>query len=219
MPAVVQSAKNAGTGTSLTVTLASPTTAGNCLFVLVLTSGPVNGTVNSVKLGGVADNFSTSALASEGNSGDHAVVTCWADPDCAAGQTSIAITTTGSSGVQAISAIVYEASGMPTTRAALLDKTAVFSSSGFVSSWTLGPTATTTHASELWLAIVGGNANQATAATLTGPASGWTNTGLTGVNNYANSVSLTGSPATRSCRPPARPVTTEPSAIRPRSTA
>ena len=188
--AVVQTAQNSGTGTSLTVTLGSATTPGNFLAVLVLTTAGTNGSVSSVSLGGAAGNFGS--IVSQGNSSDHAIVTCWGDPDCAGGQTAVAITTTGSSGTQAISAIVFEISGMPSTLTGILDKSAVLSSSGFVTSWTLGPTATTTQADEMWLAIVGGNVSSSTAGTYTGPGSAWTNTVLSGVNNYTGGFSAGG---------------------------
>jgi microcompartment protein CcmK/EutM len=206
VPTLVQpAAKNSGTGTTLTVTLPNPTSSGSCLFVRVLTSANTNGHVSGITLGGSADNFGV--IASQGTSTDHAIVTCWADPACAAGQTSVVITTTGSAGTQAVSAIVSEYSGMPATLAGMLDKSGVFTSSGFATSWALAAASPpTTQASELWLSIVGGNVSAVTAGTYTGPGSLWTNTALNGVNNYSGGfsaggvagdqvVSATGSPA------------------------
>ena len=190
-PSVVQQAGNAGTGTALTVTLGSPTTAGNCLVVFACTVGvSANGTVSGITLGGTAGNFA--AVASEGTSTDHAIVTCWADPSCAGGQTSVAISTTGSSGTAALTVNAYEVSGMPSVFGSLLDQAAVFSSTGFVTSWTLGPTGTTSQASEIWFAVVAGNGSTGTAGTIAGPGAPWTDTALPGISNWDGSHGLNG---------------------------
>jgi hypothetical protein len=192
LPVLAQSpAANSSTGTTLTVALAQPTTAGNCLIVLTGTAGfSANGTVSGITLGGSADHFAV--VASKGTSGDHAIVSAWADPNCAGGQTSIAITTSGSSGTQAISAVAYEITAMPATVSALLDQQASFSSAGFITSWTLGPTGTTAQPVEAWFAIVAGNVSAATAGTATGPGPPWASRTLPGVNNYAGGFSFGG---------------------------
>jgi hypothetical protein len=171
MASVVQVGQNVGIGSNLTVTMPGSTTGGNALVGLVFTAGSTNGTVTGITLGGSAGNWA--AEASQGSGSDHALLTCWSDPSCAGGQTSVVITTNGPGGQTAL-AWVFEVSGL-LAAGPLLDKSAGVSSSGFVASWTLGPTATTTQASEIWLAIAGGSVSGTTAGTLTGPSSPWTN--------------------------------------------
>ena len=92
-PSLVQAATATGTSATITVTLESATTAGNCLVVCVANGGSFNGVVTGITLGGAAGNFG--ALASGGNpSTSAAVASIWADPNCAGGQTSVTITTT-----------------------------------------------------------------------------------------------------------------------------
>lgn len=185
-PVVVQTAKNAATGASTTVTLGSPTTPGNCLVAEVISAGTsTNPTVSGITLGGSAGNWGV--VATEGNSGDHAVSTSWADPACAGSQTSVVVSLTGGSGTLAALVWVYEVSGMPALIAGMLDKSAVLSSAGFVSSWTLGPTATTTQASEICFGLAGGNTNNTTVATYTPPGTLWTNQAQQGLANVGGS--------------------------------
>lgn len=146
--------------TSSPVTIPS-TTAGNCLVVCV-SSYPSGGgaqSVSGVTLGGSAGNFSQ--LAATGTTFSFAAI--WADPDCAGGQTSVAVS--GSNlliwGIQ-----VYEVSGL--TVAAVLDQSAAATSTG--TSWSSGATAATTQAGEIWI----GCAQTGTA--ITGPGSPWTTT-------------------------------------------
>jgi len=171
-PSLVQPVvANSATGNTVTVTLGSPTTAGNCLIVLIGDTGSsTDGTPSTVTLGGVADNFA--ALATQGTGSSHAIVAAWADPDCAGGQTSVVVTTTGGSGTEHLFAWVFEFSGLATS--SLLDQSATFNSSGFVSSWSIGPTATTTQASEVWFGVICGNASSGS-ATFAGPSSPWIN--------------------------------------------
>jgi len=178
MASLIQAARNAGTGTSITVTLGQPTTAGQCLVVLVYTAASTNGAVSGVTLGGSPGNFA--AEASKGTGGDHAIVTCWSNPSCAGGQTAIDISTSGSSGTQTILAWAFEMYGM-LAAGPLLDQQATLSSAGFVGSWALGPTAVTSQASEAWFAIAGGNVAGGTPGTYTGPASPWVNQPQQGV--------------------------------------
>lgn len=180
-PALVQYAYKAVSGSSLTVTLGtdnpggpSPgaTTAGNTLVALIGTSAnTTNGTVSGITLGGSADNWA--AKASEGTGPDHAISAGWADPDCAGGQTAVAITLTGGSGDN-LFAWVFEWSSLSGT----LDVSSGASTvGGFISSWTSGTTAATAQASEVAFGITCGAASSSPggSAGLTGPSSPWVN--------------------------------------------
>lgn len=166
---LVQTKQGSGTATTLTITLDSPTTAGNGLIVLVAASGTsANPTSVTMTLGGVADNFSQISTFGSGN--DAAIGATWADLNCAGGQTAVAITKTGGSGTIAMMATVYEWQGLAS--ASVLDKNANSVSAGS-SSWTSTATATTAQADEVWMGAV--FATQSGAFTLTGPSSPWTN--------------------------------------------
>lgn len=169
-PVLVQTASGTVTSGNLTVTLSSPTTGGNCLVALIGScADSVNGTISGITLGGAADNWAQSAI--EGSGGDHAISSGWADPNCAAGQTSVVISQTGGSGtVQGLMAYVMEWSGLGGT----VDVSSGQSSSGFVSSWTSGTTGATGQASEVAFGLTCGASNTRGPG-LTGPSSPWTN--------------------------------------------
>lgn len=166
-PSLVQVASNAASATSVTVTLGSPTTSGNCLVALIADSADTtNGTPSTVTLGGSAGNWAQSAIWS---ANAHAVAAGWADPNCAGGQTSVVSTWTG--GVSDhLFAWVFEFSGLTGT---------VDASSGsdnsFSATWTSGATGTTVQASEVAFGITCGAANTTGAAGLAGPSSPWVN--------------------------------------------
>lgn len=167
-PSLVQVAANAASATSVTVTLGSPTTGGNCLVALIGTSADTtNGSPSGITLGGSAGNWAQSAL--QGTSGDHAIVAGWADPSCANGQTSVVASFTGGSGDH-LFAWIFEFSG--------LTGTVDVSSGGantFAASWTSGTTAATAQASEVAFGITCGasNGTNGTAGGLVGPSSPW----------------------------------------------
>jgi hypothetical protein len=177
--ALVQTKQGSAAAGTLTITLDAPTTAGNALIVLLAASGTTANptSVTGITLGGAADNFSQ--VSTFGSGTDAAIGAVWLDLNCAGGQTSVAITTTGGSGSLATLASVYEWSGLYPV--APFDQTANSVSSGSTS-WTSTATPTTTAASELWIGAV---FTTATAATLTGPSSPWTN--LTQVNQTQGS--------------------------------
>lgn len=181
-PALVQIASKTVTAGNLTITLGTdnpagpspgPTTSGNCLVALIgscADSG--NGTISGITLGGSADNWAQSAI--EGNNGDHAISTGWADPNCAGGQTAVVISQTGGGGaVQGLLAYVMEWSGLTGT----VDVSLGASSAGFVSSWTSGTTGATAQASEVAFGLTTGASNTRGPG-LTGPSSPWTNESL-----------------------------------------
>lgn len=165
MPSVVQTASNSGTGTSITVTLASATTAGNCLVVHVTGTGSGAPSVSGVTIGGSASNFG--ALKSSNSSNGFTVfvmAASWACPNCPGGQTSVVV-----SGTNLKSVVVDEVSGLASTFAALLDQ---FNTGGAGSgtAWSSGTTPATTNAAE----YIGGVAIDS--GTMTGPGAPWTNT-------------------------------------------
>jgi len=162
--AFVQAASNTGTST-VTVTLGSPTTAGNCL-VACIAMGNASGTasVASVKLGGAADNWSQLKAV-----GDLAVgaeqLAVWADPSCAGGQTAVAVTLN----VALVSLVwVFEFSGVAAS--AVLDQSATFDSAGGTNSTFSVTSGATTQASEVAVGCVYGFNT-----TITGPSSPWVN--------------------------------------------
>lgn len=160
----VQQASNTGTST-VTVTLGSNTTAGNCLVVCIaLGSAGSLASVASVKLGGVADNFSQLKAVGDLTTGAEQLAV-WADPNCAGGQTAVAITLN----VAAVSlAYVFEFSGVAAS--SILDQSATFDSAGGTNSTFSVTSGTTTQASEVAVGCVYGFNT-----TITGPASPWVN--------------------------------------------
>lgn len=171
MVALVQApVSNSGsTGTTLTLTLGTATTAGNCLVVVITThnGSTVNPTISGVTLGGAAGNFAS--LFSTGSATDESISAFWTDPNCAGGQTSVVITFSSVTSPRYM-ASVYEFSGLASTNAALLDKSAASALGANGTSWSSGATATTSNAVQAWVGLVSTDST-----TITGPASPWTN--------------------------------------------
>lgn len=159
--ALVQSATAAGTS----LTLSSATTAGNCLIVGFTDEGGAS-SVSAVKLGGAAGNFAqlVSAAGAPGKAGEVLAV-LWADPNCAGGQTAVAVTAPG-----ATHPTLWAAEFSGIVSASPLDKQA--GTTGTAGTWSSGNTATTTQATELW---VGAACLGSAGSTGTGPSSPWTN--------------------------------------------
>lgn len=156
-----QSAQNStNNGSSVTVTLGSATTAGNCIVVAVGIGA--NDTVTGITLGGSAGNFAS--LAGTDGSTTTQAGWIWADPNCAGGQTSVIVTP---SGTARILASVFEFSGVATVSP--LDKSSS-NAPGSSMNWTSNSTATTAQAVEAWVGLV-----ITGASTITGPASPWAN--------------------------------------------
>jgi len=174
--ALVQTKQGSSALGSLTITLDSPTTAGNGLIVVLAASGTTSNptSISSITLGGVADNFAQ--ISTFGSSSDAAIGATWLDLNCAGGQTSIVITASGGTGTLAIMASVYEWSGLYPVSP--LDQTANAVGTG-ATTWSSGASPTTTQASELWIGAVF-TTSTASSPTITGPSSPWTN--LTQVN-------------------------------------
>lgn len=168
-PSLVQSKSGTITsGTTLTITLNSPTGAGNCLIVGVgAGQGTTNPTVSGITLGGAAGNFAAGKAVN--NNSDEACE-IWVDQNCAGGQTSVVITfNAGSGSGQGNAAWVMEWTGI--VPASPVDKTN--GATTFNASWSSGATGTLTQPSELIVgavAIFGSSSN-----TITGPSAPWTN--------------------------------------------
>jgi hypothetical protein len=169
---LVQSASSSTLVTNtITVTLGSPTTAGNCLIVAEGASGTVtNPTVTGITLGGVADNFGTNPLIRIGDPAlSDAFTEIWADTNCAGGKTSVVLTYSGSPTTGSV--WVYEFSGLAS--ASILDQSSSAYSGSTQATWDSGTTATTTQPNELW---VGANTGYST--TITGPGAPWINSAI-----------------------------------------
>src|ERR1039457_5713175 len=103
--ALVQAAVTSSTGVP---TFGSATTAGNCVVVCIgLGYGTVNPTVTGVTLGGSAGNFAALVTSAIGTARGGTAI--WADPNCAGGQTAVAVTISGGSFKLAVA---YEVSGV-----------------------------------------------------------------------------------------------------------
>jgi len=170
-PQLLQSVSNTTTGTSLTLTLPRSTGAGNTVIVTAVSSAtPANPTISGITLGGLADNFASSASAGS-TSTDNATTMMWADPGCAGGQTSLSVSfTTGNTG--SICGTAMEFAGLLT--ASVVDKTAGSPNGSTSTSWTSTATSALAQPYEVAIGTVG--AFNATAiGTITGPSSPWTN--------------------------------------------
>lgn len=172
---LVQSKSATGTsGTSLTVTLNSPTTAGNCLIACAGTVDATNPTISGITLGGSAGNWASGNTAYN-NSYINAGI--WIDPNCAGGQTSVVISFAGDSGGGPVTdAWVMEWSGLALTSP--VDK-APAGSNGGASSWSSGSTGTLSQANELAIGVV----YYQTSGSLTTPGSPWTELAQVGATN------------------------------------
>lgn len=177
MPSLAQSPVTNGHGgsQSLTVTLGSATTAGNCLVVCISAWNAVtSASVSGITLGGSADNFAK-ADSALGGSSDAEI---WTDQNCAGGLTSVVITTTGGSAPNSsIIATVYEVSGAAASGA--VDQ--VNHGTGTATSWSSGPTGTTSNAAEIWFGVFAG-VDSSNSRTVAGPPSPWTNTSASTVS-------------------------------------
>lgn len=152
------------TASTSSLTLASGTTAGNCLVVCVFTHSVSNVslTVTAVTAGGSADNFTQLAAVQSGFSGSTQFAAIWADPGCAGGQTAVAVTTSGNSG-GGIAAMEFSGVAL----AGILDQSSTGNATSGTS-WSSGSTSAV-GGGELWI----GAANPH--FTPTGPGEPWTN--------------------------------------------
>ena len=143
---------------SLSVTIPS-TGAGNCLIVGVCAFAQTTA-VSGITLGGAAGNFGqipgAVARTATGGALTDCCVEVWADPNCAGGQTAIVVSGPSSTSVDTGDGGVFvlEYSGLAATLGALKDQLAVTAIGANGTSWSVGPTGTTTQAAEAWVAFV-----------------------------------------------------------------
>lgn len=164
VPAIVQS-KTIADATSGSFT--NPTTAGNCVVAVINALGSTSGdvpSVSAVTLGGAEGNFAQAVSAVSAFSPDYNLSAIWADPDCAGGQTAVAVTGSNITNNANYGITILEVSGLATS--SVVDQTS--SDNGDSESWTSGTTAETTVAEELW---VGANTQSGAG---TQPGSPWT---------------------------------------------
>lgn len=168
---IVQHKRGGPTGgsTTLSVTLDSATTSGNCL---IITAGATAGTagVTGITLGGGADNWH-SDVHSRDTGGVVAVdIDIWSDPSCAGGQTAVVLSypTTGSHSA----CDVWEVS--PLLASLPADKSAS-APGGSSTSYDSGPTATTSQASEFWVGAAVTISGSSGNPVLAGPGGSWVN--------------------------------------------
>ena len=183
---VVQTAStSAVSGSTLSLTLSAPTTAGNCL-ILVTGCGP--GGVSGVTFGGGStDNWTAQVTFADPGTGQPDI---WADPACLAGQSTINISLADPASLGYLTAaIVLEVSGLAATSPLDLHATSQASAASGSAAWTSGSTGTTSQAAELWIGAVFGYSSGGGAVTVTGPSSPWVNetqvTPSTGIFLYA----------------------------------
>jgi hypothetical protein len=164
-PALVQAATPVQ---ATSISLPGPTTAGNCVVVVLgIYTAAGAPSVSGVTLGGAAGNFAAGAAANTTGGGDFQGLFIWVDPNCAGGQTAIAVSGSNLTFPLGIGGLMaYEFSGAVT--ASIVDKTST-DTGGVSTTWTSLATATTTVANEIW---VGGCLN---GSNPTGPASPWVN--------------------------------------------
>jgi hypothetical protein len=167
---------------SLSGSFTTATTAGNTVVVIVVTSTSAAPSVSGVTLGGSAGNFGNGITKTFGSGTAQGIASIWVDPNCAGGQTAIAVTGTnlniaGDNGI-----VIMEIAGVAagSTVAAVLDKTAV--ATGSTTSPTTGTTATTTQAAEIFIGAIAGGDH------LSAFTSGWTSTTLDDGGGIFNAV-------------------------------
>jgi len=122
----------------------SPTTAGNCVVVLILTYSSSNVMIatSAVTLGGAAGNFGQAVAVQSGfASGDTQYAGAWVDPACAGGQTAVAVTVSNGTWDNGAGLILMEFSGVAASSAVDVTSPSSATSGTAVSSGTTGGTA------------------------------------------------------------------------------
>lgn len=160
-------------------TFANPTTAGNGIVVILpLTNGgstTVFPSVSAVTLGGAADHFTAVREQTVAGAANTYYAGIWADPDCAGGQTVVAITAANNSGGAATGVLALEVAGLGIAPAikSSVDKTA--GTSGTSTAPSSGATAATAEANEL---LVGAYSGGFGLSAIAGPSGAGGNVGL-----------------------------------------
>jgi hypothetical protein len=179
-PSVVQAL---AVSNSLTGTLGTPTTAGNCLVYVIITETGTNVTmtVTGATLGGSAGNFAQAISKQSGfASSATQFVAIWVDRNCAGGQTAVAVAGTNLNiGAGTDNGyVVLEIAGLDTSSP--VDTTAQASNAATTgTALSTGSTGTTAQASEI---AVGGLSGFNSLSSYT---SGYTTSGISGGFNTA----------------------------------
>lgn len=122
LPSLVQQTPlhGAASGTALALTFPKATTHGNLVVVAVGGVSTGNNPVSSaVTLGGSADNFSASPIATGGTATSYGPAgAIWADPSCAQASTAVAVTLGSSTGTPYVFGQAWEVSNMLATSSA-----------------------------------------------------------------------------------------------------
>jgi hypothetical protein len=183
-PALIQSASNTGSATTITVTLGTATGAGHCLIAYVAEQqGTTNPTVSGITLGGAADHWAV-AVTAIANADVNTEI--WSDRSCAGGQTAVAVSFNAGTGTNP-GQVVYVEEWSGLTTAAPLDKTS--GANGSSISPSSGTTAALTQANELVVGVIG--ASGGSTITLGGaPVPPWTNTAQ--INFTTNTALMAG---------------------------
>jgi len=182
-PALIQSASNTGSATTITVTLPSPTVAGHCLIAYVAEQqGTTNPTVSGITLGGAADHWAV-AVTAVANADVNTEI--WSDRSCAGGQTAVVVSFNAGTGTNPGQVVyVEEWSGLTTTP---LDKTS--GANGSSTTPSSGTTGTLTQANELVVGVIG--VSGGSTVTVGGaPVPPWTNTAQ--INFTTNTALMAG---------------------------
>lgn len=153
---------------ALSGSFAAGTTAGNCAVVAINAYSGTSGNVpnvTGVTLGGSADHFASAQQAVSGFVGTYSLAAIWVDPNCAGGQTAIAVSGANLSVAGPLGGItIYEVSGL--TASPVDQVSGGNATSG--TSWSSGATPTTTLAAEIWFG------SAMTNNTITPPGAPWT---------------------------------------------
>lgn len=170
-PGLVQSVSNTGTTSPLSLTLPNNTQPGNTLIVNIGSSAtPTNPTISSITLGGSAGNFAQVVTAGTPSSADESVF-MWNDPNCAAGQTALSVTFSGTF-TGSVLATAMEFAGI--LQASPADKSTGQNNDAAPSTWSSTATATTTQPAELAVGCCLGFLSSGI-GTIGGPSSPWVN--------------------------------------------
>ena len=136
-------------GNALSGSFTTPTTAGNCVVVIVNAfSTSTTPAISGVTLGGSAGNFTAAVSVATATFNPWLISAIWVDPNCAGSQTAVAVSGSNLTVNSSFGITILEVAGLVTS--SVTDKTS--SSSGNGTSWTSGTTATTTVTSEIWIA-------------------------------------------------------------------
>lgn len=180
--AFVQSKENSFTATAstLSVTLTSAATTGNCLIVSTWYASTSTGTPTCVTTGGTgSDSFGTPVYTAQGTSFTNGRIAVFVLKSCGAGRTGATITYSGGTNPAFGDCCIWEVSGLAN---ATLDK--VVKGDGNSGTAASGSTGTLSTAAEFAISAIGSDSN---ASVLTSP---WTSDGQTAgtASAYAHQV-------------------------------